>query len=189
MKVICGLGNPGKEFKFTRHNLGFLVLDNFQKENSFPDFEFSEKFLAEVSKKIFNGKKVVLFKPQIFMNDSGRALKKLFFALKFKTENLCLIHDDLDLPFGRIKISFKKNAGGHKGVQSVIDELSTKNFWRIRIGIGKEQKEKTEKFVLEEFSVEEKKGLKEILNFTNELLKIWIEHPQKSQSLARFFQL
>jgi len=187
MKVICGLGNPGKEFKFTRHNLGFLVLDNFQKENSFPDFKFSEKFLSEISRKKIGGTEILLLKPQTFMNNSGKAIKKIFSHYKIEPQNLCLVHDDLDLPFGKIKISFKRGSGGHKGVQSIIDEISTKDFWRIRIGIGRPKNKKVEKFVLEKFGKKEREKLKEILKFANELIKIWIENPQKAQALAPSF--
>jgi PTH1 family peptidyl-tRNA hydrolase len=187
MKVICGLGNPGKEFKFTRHNLGFLVLDNFQKENSFPDFKFSEKFLAEISRKKIKETEILLLKPQTFMNNSGKAIKKIFSNYKIEPQNLCVIHDDLDLPFGKIKISFKRNSGGHKGVQSIIDEILTKDFWRIRIGIGKPKNKKIKEFVLEKIEKKEREKLKEILKFTNELIKIWIENPQKAQALVPSF--
>jgi PTH1 family peptidyl-tRNA hydrolase len=187
MKVICGLGNPEKEFKFTRHNLGFLVLDNFQKKNSFPDFKFSEKFLAEISRKKIKETEILLLKPQTFMNNSGKAIKKIFSNYKIEPQNLCVIHDDLDLPFGKIKISFKRNPGGHKGVQSIIDEILTKDFWRIRIGIGKPKNKKIKEFVLEKFKKKEREKLKEILEFTNELIKIWVENPQKAQALAPSF--
>jgi PTH1 family peptidyl-tRNA hydrolase len=189
MKIICGLGNPGRRFKFTRHNLGFLALDKFQKENCFPRFKFFEKFLAEISQKNFKGEQIVLLKPKTFMNDSGIALKKFFSQFKTEKKNLCLVHDDLDLPFGKIKISFQKSSGGHKGVQSVIDQLSANDFWRMRIGVGEKKKEYPEIFVLKEFNAKEKKALKKILNFANELLKIWIENPQKSQTLAPSFYL
>jgi PTH1 family peptidyl-tRNA hydrolase len=187
MKVICGLGNPGKEFKFTRHNLGFLVLDNFQKKNSFPEFKFSEKFLAEISRKKIKEIEILLLKPQTFMNESGKAIKKIFSSYKIEPQNLCVVHDDLDLPFGKMKISFKRGSGGHKGVQSIIDEILTKDFWRIRIGIGRPKNKKTKEYVLEEFEKEEKEKLNEILKFTNELIKIWIENPQKAQALASSF--
>jgi len=189
MKIICGLGNPGREFKFTRHNFGFLVIDNFQKENSFPDFEISEKFLAEISRKKIKGTEILLLKPQTFMNNSGKAIKKIFLTFKIEPQDLCVVHDDLDLSFGEIKISFKRGSGGHKGVQSIIDEILTKNFWRIRLGIGKPKDKKIEEFVLGKLGKEERLKLKEILKFTNELIKIWIENPQKAQTLAPSFSL
>ncbi len=187
--VICGLGNPGKNFKFTRHNLGFLILDHFQKENFFPDFEFSQKFLAEISRKKMNETEIFLVKPQTFMNDSGKAIKKFILNFKISPQQLCVVHDDLDLPFGKMKISFKKGSGGHKGVQSIIDQISTKDFWRLRVGIGRPKKKKIENFVLEKFTKKEREKLKKILEFTNELLKTWIENPQKSQALAPFFSI
>ncbi|MGC9031507.1 MAG: aminoacyl-tRNA hydrolase [Minisyncoccia bacterium] len=178
MLIIIGLGNPGKNFKFTRHNLGFLVLDKFQKKNNFPGFSFNKDILSDKTEKILAGKKIVLIKPKTFMNSSGLAVKKILKNYKIKKgdikENLLIIHDDIDLPFGKIKISVNKNSGGHKGVQSIIDTIKTKNFSRIRIGIAKEKKEKAEKLVLKNFTKEEINLIKEILQKTVEIINFFI---------------
>lgn len=164
MKIICGLGNPGEEFLNTRHNLGFLVLDEIQKAWNFPEFRESKNFFSKVSEGVFGNEKIVLIKPQTFMNNSGKSVKIVVEHYKLKPENLWVVHDDLDIPFGKIKISRERNAGGHKGVQSVIDCLDSKNFVRFRIGIKPEIKPINAKnFVLKKFTKQEKKLLKNIL--------------------------
>lgn len=168
MKLIVGLGNPGKKFEKTHHNTGFLILDEIRKNWKFRDFKYSKKFLAEISKGKFNGEKIILAKPQTFMNNSGKAVKLLIINYGLRIADLWVIHDDLDLPLGKIKISFSKGSGGHKGVQSIIDELKTKDFVRFRIGISPNSKMqlKTKNFVLEKFTKKEEKVLKEIIKRT-----------------------
>jgi len=173
MILIVGLGNPGKEFERTRHNLGFRVLDCLQKKWSFPLFVLDKKVFSLISKGNFLKKEIILAKPQTFMNSSGKAVKGIKTKFKLKTENIIVIHDEMDLSLGKVKFSFKKGAAGHKGVLSIIQALKTKNFFRYRIGIGKE---KTERFVLEKFSKEEEKILKEtikklVLDLENRLKK------------------
>ena len=101
MIIIVGLGNPGKKFEETRHNIGFLVLDKFMKKNNFPDFEFSKKYNSLVSENILNNKKVILAKPQTFMNDSGKAVKSLVSSVRDQVSALIIVHDDIDLPIGK----------------------------------------------------------------------------------------
>jgi len=175
MKIIVGLGNPGKEFEKTRHNLGFMVLDEFSKKYNFPEFKFKKNFLAEISEKKIGKEKIVLVKPQTFMNDSGKAVKLLIENLKLKTENLIVVHDDLDILFGKIKISFGKGSAGHKGVQSIIDEIGTKNFLRLRVGIKSEGAKIKEKFVLQKFNKKEEEVLKEIIKFTCQAIEMIIK--------------
>lgn len=185
MMLIVGLGNPGRKFEKTRHNFGFMTIDEFQRKNNFPKFKFSKKFKAEVSEGIFNGKKIILAKPQTFMNLSGKSVKSLTtkYLLKIRNkkamamflrryenlfENLFVIHDDLDLPLGKIRIVKNRGAAGHKGVESIIKNLGTKNFVRFRIGIcPKTGKPKNpEKFVLKKFNKEEEKIIKEVIKRT-----------------------
>jgi len=143
MKLIIGLGNPGSKYEKTRHNLGFMVID----------------FL--IGNEEFDSKKVKLIKPQTFMNNSGQEVKKNADYYKIIPEDIVVIHDDLDLPLGEIKVQQGRSSAGHKGVQSVIDALGTNNFIRIRIGIRPEELTlDTEKFVLQKFTLEEQ----EIIN-------------------------
>ncbi|MDI6882954.1 MAG: aminoacyl-tRNA hydrolase [Patescibacteria group bacterium] len=175
MILIVGLGNPGIKYKMTRHNLGFLVLDKFQKENNFPDFRFAKRFNSLISQGKIVRKKIILVKPQIFMNNSGKVVKSLTYNLQLTTYNLFVVHDDTDLPFGKIRISKGRGPGGHKGVESVIKELGSKDFVRFRIGtkpITYNLKPETlNEFVLQKFSREEEKVLKEIIIKTCQALK------------------
>lgn len=163
MKIIVGLGNHEKKFKGTRHNIGFKVLDKIQKEKNFPEFSLNKKIKSEISEGILDGEKIILAKPQTFMNLSGESTKALMKYYKIKPNNLTIIHDDIDIALGKIKESNNSGSGGHKGVQSIIDNLKTKEFKRIRIGtLPKKGKPKDmDKFVLKKFSKTEEKIIKE----------------------------
>jgi PTH1 family peptidyl-tRNA hydrolase len=183
MKIIVGLGNPGKEFEKTRHNLGFMVLDRFARKNKFPKFKMRKEFLAMVSEKKIGKEKIILAKPQTFMNNSGLAVKEILKKLRTSniehlTSNLWVIHDDLDIPFGKIKISFGRGSGGHKGVQSIIDEIGTKNFVRFRIGIGTANNKTAsnkEDFVLQKFNKNEEKVLKKVIKIACRAIEMAIK--------------
>ncbi len=158
MKLIIGLGNPGNKYKKTRHNIGFMVIDEITTNFQFPIFNFKSIFNAEISKKILKNQKIILVKPQTFMNNSGRAVKAIIDYYKITTEDIIVIHDDIDLNLGEIKMQKNRSSAGHNGVQSIIDSIGTKDFTRIRIGIKPINKEisiDTEKFVLQKFTKEE----------------------------------
>jgi len=146
MRYIVGLGNPGEEYELTRHNAGRMAVLAFVKKEGIDPPEFDKKLKALVAKgeiggdpasvKTSAGKgKFQIILPETFMNKSGDSLKPLALSAK-KAENLVVVHDDIDLPLGKIKISFGKNSGGHKGVESVIKAVKTINFTRVRIGIS-----------------------------------------------------
>jgi len=166
MTLICGLGNPGKKFDGTRHNLGFRIIDQFARKKRFPKFKLSQKYRSLISKKLLNKEKIVLAKPQTFMNDSGKAVKALTRSYKLESKNLIIIHDDIDLPIEEMRIVKNRGAAGHKGVQSIINELSTKDFVRFRIGIKPKSyilnPKSLDKFVLKKFNKEEKEILKKV---------------------------
>lgn len=186
MVIIVGLGNPNKKYQKTRHNLGFRVLDEFRKKNNFPDFNFSKKYNAEISEESFNDEKVILVKPQTFMNNSGQSIKSLITYYKLKTTDLFIIHDDIDLPFGEMKISKNRGAAGHKGVQSIINETGSKDFLRFRIGIKPVNNEQqtinninVEDFVLQKFNKEEEKILKGVVKKTIEAIDMTLKEGQE----------
>ena len=184
MILIVGLGNPGIKYKRTRHNIGFRVLDEFQRENNFPDFKFSrlrqgyggqaKKFNTLISEGNIGRKKVILAKPQTFMNNSGQAVKNLTIHYSLPFINLIVVHDDIDLPLGKIRISKSRGSAGHKGIESIIKELRSKNFVRIRIGIRNQELriKNIEKFVLQKFTEEEEKIIKKIIKESCSALKI-----------------
>ena len=188
MILLVGLGNPGLKFKKTRHNIGFRVLDAFQKENNFPKFKLDKKSKAEVSTGTISDKEIMLVKPQGFMNSSGEAVKSLLRESRIKNqelsinEKLVVIHDDFDLPFGEIKLVENSGSGGHHGVESIIQALGTRNFKRLKIGIKpisnlesqisnlEPQKLKAEDFVLKKFTKNEEKRLAKLLEKSNQIL-------------------
>jgi len=179
MILIAGLGNPGRKFQKTRHNLGFRAVENLKfKIENFSNWKLEKRFQAEISQGKIANQRIVLVKPQTFMNNSGKAVTKLTKNYKLKTKNLFVVHDDLDLPLGKIRISVGRSSASHKGVQSIIDELETKNFVRFRIGI-RPQKSKKQRpvlcptdFVLQKFNKEEEKIVKKIIKKTIEAIEI-----------------
>jgi peptidyl-tRNA hydrolase, PTH1 family len=174
MIYIVGLGNPGEEYENTRHNTGAKALENFANKNKFEVFN-TEKIGKE---------KIQLLLPQTFMNKSGTSVKPLTTSKK-KAENLVVIYDDLDMPLGKLKISFGRGSGGHKGVESIVRSIKTKDFVRIRIGIspstpkGKVKKPNSEKkivdFILGNFSKKETETLKKVFRKVNEALETIIK--------------
>jgi len=176
MILIIGLGNPGEKFQKTRHNIGFRAVDEFAKENKFPKFKFAKRFNALISDRVLNNKKIIIAEPQTFMNNSGQSVKTLITTRpgRVETENIFVIHDDIDLLLGKIRISVGKGSAGHKGVESIIKEIGTKNFIRFRIGIQPKfgKPKNPEKFVLQKFNKEEEKIVKELVKKTVEAVEI-----------------
>jgi PTH1 family peptidyl-tRNA hydrolase len=141
MYYIVGLGNPGKEYEFSRHNAGRIGLEDFLKNLvgvKIDEMPIDKKLNALVSDCEINGEKARIILPETFMNKSGDSLKPLASKIvkKKKSENLIVIHDDIDIALGGFKISFGKSSGGHKGVESIIKNIKTKDFIRIRVGIS-----------------------------------------------------
>ena len=189
MKIIIGLGNPGEKFKNTRHNVGFMAVDAFAEKNNFPEFKFSKKFDSLMSEEILYGEKITLTKPQTFMNNSGKAVKKITNTYKLKPKTLCVVHDDIDLPLGKIRIAKGRGAAGHKGVESIIKELKKKDFVRFRIGIKPIEigqiinKTKTKDFVLKKFNKKEENDLNEVIGKTIKAIELFLkEGAEKAMS-------
>jgi len=169
MKIIIGLGNPEKKHELTRHNLGRLIIKSFQRKADFPDFELKKKMKALTSKK----GKIILALPETFMNASSKSVKLLVKNYKLKTNNIVVVHDDFDLGLGKLRISKNRSSGGHKGVQSIINELKTKDFIRFRIGIKSKRRPKNlDKFVLKKFTKQEKETIKKAVENCVEALEL-----------------
>lgn len=150
--LVVGLGNPGKEYENTRHNLGFYFIDKIKEILDFPDFKLGKRCNALISEK----DDIVLIKPQTFMNKSGESVKRIF------KNNLIVIHDEAEINLGEIKISKGITSHGHNGVESIINNIKTKDFTRIRIGINSEYLgDDLEKEVLKKFNKYEKERLEE----------------------------
>lgn len=180
MKIVVGLGNPGKQYEKTRHNAGFLMIGRIKENYKFTDFQFNKKFNADISISSIpllpqagessptyvgpdegntgKNQKIILAKPQTMMNNSGQSVKAVLDFYKLTPENLIVIHDDIDIEIGKYKISSDSGSAGHNGVQNIIDKLGTQNFKRIRIGIANVKlraKIDPTDFVLQKFSDEE----------------------------------
>lgn len=146
MKLIVGLGNPGKQYLKTRHNTGFLVIDELCR---FYNVELdTKKFNAHYTKFKYQGEDIILMKPQTFMNLSGSAVISIMNYFKVEVEDLLVISDDLDLPVGKVRFRHTGNDGGQRGIRDIIKHLSTKNFNRCRIGIGNDKLIPTADYVL-----------------------------------------
>lgn len=155
MKLIVGLGNYGPEYEKTRHNYGFMVIDEIAKEHVFPDFKLSKEHFSLISMK----DDAILIKPQTYMNNSGKAVKSVASYYKIEPKDILVIHDDADMPLGEIKDAESRGSAGHNGVQSIIDELKTNEFKRMRMGIDSEdpsfKNKELEDVVLKNFSASE----------------------------------
>jgi PTH1 family peptidyl-tRNA hydrolase len=135
IKLIIGLGNPGREYEATRHNAGFWWVDEFARANG-ANFKADSKFHGLVARAALRGHEVHLLKPQTFMNISGRAVGAVAQFYKIEPANILVVHDELDLPPGSAKLKLGGGHGGHNGLKDIIAHLGTKDFWRLRIGIG-----------------------------------------------------
>lgn len=203
MKLIVGLGNPGEKYKKTRHNLGFMVIDRFMR-----DFETVEKTVWKTNERMKSdmleldwqpkeGKMehVILAKPQTYMNNSGMAVSLISSFYKIEPEDIWIIHDELDLPIGSLRIRFGGAAAGHRGVESVIESLGTDKFWRFRLGIGIENPHSgrlareqghvskisrqnlgnVENYVLNVFSEEEHNKIRDLISHASEAVSSALE--------------
>lgn len=173
--VIIGLGNPGKQYDGTRHNFGFAALDAFWKKyhDEYGLADWKEDRGALVAK----SRKLILVKPQTFMNKSGEAVRRFFPPHRGGVRGSAIVvHDDLDLPLGAIRISVNKSSAGHKGVQSVIDHLGTQNFIRVRLGVAPARRTKSgDEFVLERLTKSEYKKVSGVLSHAAEALETIVQ--------------
>ena len=171
MKLIAGLGNPGREYRDSRHNFGFLVVDALAAAQHIRVWGF--RFHSRIGKGRLAGEEVVLQKPRTYMNLSGSAVAPALRSYHLEPADLLVIHDDLDLPLGRLKITAKGGSAGHKGIASIIQQLGTDQFLRLRLGIGKpESSEDTVEFVLRPFRSGELKQRNEILDRAVEAVEV-----------------
>ncbi|MBM7704912.1 aminoacyl-tRNA hydrolase [Metabacillus iocasae] len=176
MKVIVGLGNPGREYDRTRHNIGFMIID-----------ELAEHLMISLDKTKFNGiygvgtvkgEKVILLKPLTYMNLSGESLKPLMSYYDVSPEDILVIYDDLDLPSGKVRLRTKGSAGGHNGIKSIVQHLKTQEFNRIRVGIDRPTNGmKISDYVLGKFTNEEMVDMKEAIDKSIKASEDWIHTP------------
>lgn len=183
MKLIVGLGNPGGDYAKVRHNLGFMVVDKLveREKREGENWKYEEMFKSEVLTLTLNASRLILIKPHTYMNNSGLAVATLVNYFKVNPQDVIIIHDDLDLPLGKIKVRLGGAAAGHHGVESIISSLGTDQFTRVRLGIGNLKTQSSEhkgasvsaeKFVLEPFMHSEKSQVKHMIKQVLKALEI-----------------
>ncbi len=178
MKLIVGLGNPGKEYELTRHNAGWLALAKFAEIENLTSKK-SSKLQAEIFDYKVGRNKVVLAKPQTFMNNSGISVQIMMNFYRLTSKDIVVIHDDKDIPVGEIRVQSNRGPAGHNGIKSIIEHIGTQDFTRIRIGVGPADKEKIEvisDFVLNKFTKDEFKILQPtFVNVATEIKRLSAE--------------
>lgn len=201
MKLIVGLGNPGEKYEQTRHNLGFTVVEQFLKDlesakNGIWDdnkkFK-SDIFVLEYQPKVGVAQKIILAKPKTYMNNSGMAVSLISNFYKIKPEDIWVVHDELDLPIGNMKIRFGGGTAGHHGLDSIMESLGTDKFWRFRMGIGEDKNpngakhlfKNTKDFVLNKFNSHEARNLKHLVKKGTQALSFALEKDLQS-AMNRF---
>lgn len=171
MKLIVGLGNPGKEYQRTRHNVGFIFLDKLMEKFEFPEFKTDKQSNAQISKGTINRKRVILAKPLTYMNNSGQAVQSLLAFYKLKPADLVVAHDDKDIPLGNFRVQSNRGSAGHNGIKSIFDHLGTKDFKRLRVGVAPETEiHDTADFVLGTLTPPEQKKLGHV--YANLILEV-----------------
>jgi PTH1 family peptidyl-tRNA hydrolase len=176
MKLLVGLGNPGKQYFNSRHNLGFMVTEMLlQKYNE--TWKNQEKFHALVQEVLIGNHTLSLMQPHTFMNNSGKSVQSFANYFKIEPKDICVVYDDIALPIGRIRVRTDGGAGGHNGVQSIIDELGSDSFIRIRLGIGAENTElPLHDFVLAPFTENEAKTVREMVEKATQTVELLVTH-------------
>ena len=183
MIIFAGLGNPGEDFAGTRHNVGRVSVQSMREKWEFPEFRFEKKWNAEISEGKIGNKKTLLMLPDTFMNKSGNAVSQALRFYKTKPKDLFLIHDDADIMSGSAKLSFDKHSAGHKGVESVMRALKTREFWRFRIGIGGKHNIPAEKVVLRKWKSDEKRAIAKVIKRTIEAAETAVaESPERAMN-------
>ena len=184
MKLIVGLGNPGSQYKNTRHNTGFMFVDKLAEKLGI-NFELDKAKKCEIVKTDINKEKVLIMKPQTFMNLSGEAVVIVKNFYKIENEDILVIYDDLDLSTGKIRIRPNGKSAGHKGIQSIMTLLGTEDIKRIRIGIDKVESNKTIDYVIGAFKPEEKELMDIAFEKSLDIVKDYVTLPFE-QVMSRY---
>lgn len=172
MKMIVGLGNPGKEYEKTKHNVGFMVIDAIADRLGVTVEKKQCQALTQAA--VWEGQKILLVKPQTYMNLSGQAVMELLNFYKDQIDDFVIVHDDLDLPTGQLRFKQNGSAGGHNGIKNIIAHVNSTEFDRLKIGIGR-GKNDTKDYVLSGFSGDDKKLIDEAVHNAEEALYIWLK--------------
>lgn len=162
MWLVAGLGNPGKKYLLTRHNVGFMAIDYYLHNINNPPEKVEQKSLTYSFQ--IEGEKVLMVKPQTFMNNSGEAIQALCQFYKIPNDHVIILHDEIEIPFQQLRVQTKRGHGGHNGIRDIHEKLAADDYYRIRIGVGRPNgKQEVHSYVLSPFSKDEQKELPEIL--------------------------
>lgn len=170
MKLICGLGNPGSSYEGTRHNVGFMVIDNYLQGE-----KLSQKFNGLYIQKNLFGEKVIFLKPQSYMNLSGEVVRPFADYFKIDYEDILIIRDDLDLKLGHARIKYDSSSGGDNGIKSIINCLNSQKFYQYKIGISNDKNSDTKDYVLSKFSKEEKTLIDKVIFDSKDIITSFIK--------------
>lgn len=172
MRIAVGLGNPGREYANTRHNLGFMVIDELARRHHAEAFR--RRFRAEIASALVESEKVILVKPQTYMNLSGHSVREVRNWYHAEVTDILVVHDDLDLTFGQLRMRARGSAGGHNGLASIVEQLGTRDVSRLKIGIGR-GRSAPRSHVLTRFSKREEGDLQKIVSAAADAVEIWLE--------------
>lgn len=182
MKLIIGLGNVGDKYLFTRHNIGFMVLDRLSVNEGF-SFREEKRLKGLITKVRLWGEEFILLKPTTFMNLSGEALRAVIDYYKISIDDILVVYDDLSLDLGKIRFRANGSDGGHNGIKSIIQHLGSKNFARLKVGIGPQPPIPAENFVLQNFPKEQLDTLKGVLDYSLKAIECYFaEGIEKAQN-------
>ncbi len=184
MKLIVGLGNPGKEYIQTRHNIGFMVLDDYLQRNNVKIDQ--KKFNGEYTIYRMNQESVLFLKPLSYMNLSGEVIEKFIHFYQIKIEDIFIIHDDLDLPIGTFKLKIKGSSGGHNGLKNIEYLLSTQEYKRLKIGISNDKNIDTKDYVLGKFSLDELKKIQLLMDQFEQIIDQFINNISFDKIMNQF---
>ena len=184
MQLIVGLGNPGEKYQYTRHNIGYMAIDNIVSAQQ--DYKIKKKFNSIIYETIIDENRIILIKPETYMNNSGDAVFQIANFYKIDSKNILVLHDELDIPFGKIRIKSGGGNAGHNGLKSISNKIDN-NYTRVRLGIGHPgNKERVNGHVMGNFTGSEKEKLNQILNYlTNNIYEIL----NKKESFTINFEL
>ena len=174
MKLIVGLGNPGKEYEKTRHNIGFMAINNYLKENNL-DLN-KTKFNGKYTEINIKGEKVILLEPQKYMNLSGEVIRDFVKFYKIDIKDILIISDDLDMESGKIRLREKGSSGGHNGLKNIELHLNTNEYKRLKIGVGNNKMIETKDYVLGKFSKEDFEKIEESIKLTKDIIEDFVDN-------------
>lgn len=184
MKLITGLGNPGQKYDRTKHNTGFMALDNYLNKNNLTLNK--DKFDGLWTKEKINGEDVIFLEPQTYMNDSGKSIAQVANFFKIDPKDILVIQDDMDMPIGKIRIRANGKSGGHNGIKSIMASLGTNNFNRLKIGIKHPENESVVSWVLTPFNTEQQKQMDKAFTTSEDIIDDFINGKDAQYLMNRY---